>query len=244
MCQQLSNDKFICPICGNTDNHLLSVGSPHSVLSQLEVIGAGTRLQKCNICGSSDRDRLVYLFLRDHCHLFDYSGLGVKILHVAPEDPIARKILDIPRLHYIPIDSFEHGYDYPPYIKEMNLLALDLDDDSIDLIICNHVLQDITNDFKALNEIHRVLKPTGQAILQVPISHKFLNILEHEGDKDENYCTKRYGHRFHKRIYSYQGYVNRLSQAGFNVEVINLGLCYKEHSLNPNEHIFLARKTK
>ena len=242
MCLQPLNNQFICPICGSDDASLLPIGSPYPVLKHLEVIGAGTRNQKCSICGSSDRDRLVFLYLKDYYSLFDDEKINVKILHVAPEDSLAKLIISRPKLYYLPIDSFEHGYNYPRYVKEMNLLNLELEDNSFDLVICNHVLQDIKDDRKAMNEIYRVLKLGGIAILQVPISYKITSVLEHEGDKNEEFCIERYGQRFHKRIYSYEGYVNRLTSVGFHVEVIHLGKEYHRYSINHREPIFIARK--
>lgn len=241
MCRPLSNNQFICPICGNTDE-LLPVGSPFPILTKLEVIGAGNRYQKCSVCGSSDRDRLVYLFLRDHYGLFNNKNSNIKILHVAPEDALANKIMEVSNLQYLPIDSLEQGYRYPQYITKMNLQDLEIENNTIDLIICNHVLQDIKDDIKALSEIKRVLKTDGQALLQVPISHKIKDILEHAGDKDEEYCIHNYGQRFHKRIYSYQGYINRLLSIGFQVDVKYFGETYSSHSLNPIEPIFLVSK--
>ena len=38
-----------------------------------------------------------------------------------------------------------------------------------DVIICNHVLEHIVDDRKAMRELFRVIKPEGFAILQVPI---------------------------------------------------------------------------
>ena len=71
MCQLRYDKKFICPICGSSQWPLLSVGSSFPVLEELKVIGAGNRLQKCHGCKGSDRDRLVYLYLRDYECLFD-----------------------------------------------------------------------------------------------------------------------------------------------------------------------------
>jgi len=43
-----------------------------------------------------------------------------------------------------------------------------LEKDSFDLILLNHVLEHSDDVLKILNEVHRVLKPGGRAVIQVP----------------------------------------------------------------------------
>ena len=242
MLQKLCNNKFICPICGSTDFPLLKVGSPFSILSELQVIGAGIREQKCHGCYSSDRDRLVYLYLCDIEKIFDENNNQITLLHIAPENCIAKKIMELHTINYIPIDSFEHGYTYPSYIKSMNVLNLQLKDLSVDYIICNHVLQDISDDKKALSEIFRVLKKGGKAILQIPISPILPSILEHNNILTDDECEIRYGQRFHKRIYNESGYIQRLKNANFSVDVFSISRNYPNNSLNSLEKLFVVKK--
>ena len=242
MFQQLLDKKFHCPICGSTIHPLKSVGSPFPVLTELQVIGAGPRLQKCHGCSSSDRDRLVYLYLRDIEKIFSKDHASVSVLHVAPENCIAEKFLDNSQIRYSAIDSFEHGYDYPEYIEKMDLLDLKFEDNTIDIVLCNHVLQDISDDISALKEIYRVLVPGGKAILQVPISPVIDSIMEHKGYLSEEECIKRYGQRFHKRIYNTEGYIDRLKSIGFKVEEVKSSKYYPTESVNPKEILFIANK--
>ena len=102
MCQLHCDSNFICPICGDKTFPLLQVGSEFKVLSELQVIGAGSRLQKCHKCKGSDRDRLVYLYLRDYEDFFDAE---IKVLHVAPEDCIARAIMAHKNIEYIAVNT-------------------------------------------------------------------------------------------------------------------------------------------
>ena len=125
MCQQLLDNVFHCPICGSTISPLKSVGSPYQILTDLQVIGAGARPQKCHGCNSSDRDRLVYLYLRDVEKIFTKDHPQVSVLHVAPENCIAEKFMSNCNIRYTAIDSFEHGYDYPEYIEKMGLNAFE-----------------------------------------------------------------------------------------------------------------------
>lgn len=242
MYQSLLDNKFKCPICESTIYPLNRVGSSFPVLSELQIIGAGARPQKCHGCNSSDRDRLVFLYLRKIEKIFLEGYSKVSVLHVAPENCIAEKLINCPHIQYRAVDSFEHDYEYPPYIEEMNLLELKIDDCSIDIILCNHVLQDISDDISAFKEIFRVLAHGGKAILQVPISPVINKIMEHTGNLSEEECTKRYGQRFHKRIYNESGYIERLKGVGFKVEVLRVSDRYPNESINPKEVLFIAKK--
>lgn len=239
----LEND-FVCPICGDTIMPLLQVGSPYPILERLQIIGGGSRMQKCHGCGCSDRDRLIYLYLHDELKVHIPDSKIINVLHVAPEHQIAKWLMNIPHIRYTAIDSMEQEYVYPSYIVKMNLLNLAIDDNSIDLLICNHVLQDIVDDRKAMSEIRRVLRPNGQAILQVPISPKLDKIAEHTGEKPEEYCIEHYGQRFHKRIYNRDGYISRLKESGLNVAEVNISRRYPKHSLNKDESIYIATKKR
>ncbi len=241
MCQS-HYDKFNCPICGSNVYPLLPVGSDYEVIKTLQIIGAGRRFQKCHGCASNDRDRLCYLYLRDKLHFFKNGTHNIVLLHVAPEDSIAQKLMFIEGLQYIPIDSFEHGYSYPAYIQQMNLLYLDIPDESVDWVICNHVLQDIKDDTVALREIYRVLRRRGRAILQVPISPLLDEILEYPEELSPEQCCQLYGQRFHKRVYNEKGYVTRLESVGFEVETYQCSQGISRYGLNPNEKLFIVTK--
>lgn len=233
--------KYRCPICGDSTYPLLPVGSEFPVLQDLDVIGSGHRYQRCHKCKGSDRDRLVYLYLKHHTNMIDEDE-NCRFLHVAPENCLAHIFLNKKQMNYIPIDSFEHGYDYPHYLIQMDLLHLDIEDDTIDFVMCNHVLQDIADDKRAIQEIYRVLKPGGKAVLQVPISNMIDKTIEHTGELDFRQCEIRYGHRFHKRIYSQEDYLLRLSAVGFHTKVVKLENDVVINSLNSRERIYIAIK--
>jgi len=237
------NGKYCCPICGDTTFPLLPVGSEFPVLQELDVIGSGHRFQRCHRCKGSDRDRLVFLYLKHYTNLID-SDENYNFLHVAPEDCLARIFLNKKNLNYLPIDSFEHGYKYPNYLIQMDLLNLNISDNSMDYVMCNHVLQDITDDVKAMQEIYRVLKPEGTAILQVPISNKIAKTVEHIGEISYRESEILYGHRFHKRIYAQGDYLTRLESVGFKTNVISVTDNIILNSINPREKIFAVTKQK
>jgi len=51
---------------------------------------------------------------------------------------------------------------------KMDIHKMPFADRSFDVVLCNHVLEHVDNDIVAMQEIHRVLRPGGFAILQVP----------------------------------------------------------------------------
>ena len=54
--------------------------------------------------------------------------------------------------------------------RKIDITDINFEDNFFDVIICNHVLEHVKDDRKAMSELFRVLKPKGFAILQVPIS--------------------------------------------------------------------------
>jgi len=49
-----------------------------------------------------------------------------------------------------------------------DICDLPFTDNSFDVIFCNHVLEHIPDDTKAMNELYRILKPGGWGIFQIP----------------------------------------------------------------------------
>ena len=85
-----------------------------------------------------------------------------KILHVAPERalaPVFRKLFE-----YVSIDLDEKNA-----MMAMDVTELTFPSDSFDAVVCNHVLEHVYDDRKALSELYRVLKKGGWGSLQVPI---------------------------------------------------------------------------
>jgi ubiquinone/menaquinone biosynthesis C-methylase UbiE len=99
----------------------------------------------------------------------------------------------------------------------MSITDIKFPDNHFDIILCNHVLEHVPDDKKAMSELMRVLKPGGFGILQVPINLKSDDIQE-----DMRLSTadraKYYGSPDHLRFYSEKGYMQRLREAGFQVE--------------------------
>lgn len=115
----------------------------------------------CPVCGSRERDRLLYRFL-DVCR-DELSVSGGPFVHVAPEASIAELCREIADGDYVSVDLVRRDVDV-----RLDIHALPFRDNSIGAVVCNHVLQDVVDDRRCLTEIYRSLATNGWAILNVP----------------------------------------------------------------------------
>ena len=234
--------RWQCPLCGSKVRTLHPGGHEFPVLAQKRVIGAGVRPHcRCPVCKATDRERLLYLLLSQRTELF---SLPAQVLHVAPERELGALIRTKTNLDYLSADLRSKNV-----MANFDITNIPLENGSFDVLICNHVLEHIVDDAKALDELYRVLRTGGWGILQVPIM-----LAEQKTDEDPTVVGSeerkiRFGQSDHVRIYAID-YVERLKLAGFTVQVFEWWLESAEHfggSLNrygliENEPIFLVKK--
>lgn len=209
-------NKYECPFCKGHFRKFLPGGENLLFFKNKMIIGGGLRSNMlCPRCHSTDRDRLIHYYLKTNELI---SNHRYTLLHVAPE-PVLRKYLKKKaNLTYISGDKFERGYNgfyYNPDTISLDLTSLPFPDKCFDVIICNHVLEHIIDEAKALQEVHRVLKPKGWAILQVPIDSELNETLENKLFSDEE-RTLYYGQQDHVRLYGLD-YPARLETHKFKV---------------------------
>jgi len=186
-----------CPCCGTHQRTFL----PH-----------GTPLRKnarCWKCGALERHRLLYRYLKARTNLFTDR---LRLLHFAPEAILGGIFSQLPNLEYVTTD-----YCHPSKVK-MDITSLALQANSVDAIICVHVLEHIPDDRSAMAELRRVLKPGGWAIIQVPLCTERERTYEDFSITDPKQRFIHFGQEDHVRIYG-NDYRNRLEQAGFEVVV-------------------------
>lgn len=75
----------------------------------------------------------------------------------------------------------------------------------------------VVDDRKALSELYRILKPMGQGILMVPIVLGIEEIDEDPSITDIAERWRRFGQHNHVRLYSKRGFIDRVSDAGFQI---------------------------
>jgi ubiquinone/menaquinone biosynthesis C-methylase UbiE len=90
------------------------------------------------------------------------------------------------------------------------------EDNTFDVIFCNHILEHVADDLKALQELFRVLKPNGWGIIQSPINYNRKTTYEDKSIVTPEERTKHYGQHDHLREFG-ADYAQRLAKAGFDV---------------------------
>jgi SAM-dependent methyltransferase len=231
---------FQCPICNHRSKYLWISGHDEPVLRNYQVIGGGARYATCIWCKSLDRDRLLWLYLQHYTSLL--KSKHATLLHIAPEPCIQQKLQAQLGNNYVAGDKFEKGYKYAKgKTTYMDITQLAMPDDVYDYIICNHVLEHIPDDAKAMTELQRVLKPGGTAILQVPFSPILPQTLEDASVTSPEARLSQYGQSDHVRLYG-NDYITRLTKCGFIVAKTHIAEQYPNHALNLAEPLFVCTK--
>jgi len=235
------NYDYYCPFCKGYFKNFNSFGLDFPVLKEKYVVGGGYRLNTaCPNCSSSDRERLVYLYLKKKT---DILKKKIKLLHIAPEKHLSKIFISSDNIKYIQGDK----YNYSENTLKLDIAHIPFPDNEFDVIICNHVLEHVQNDRLAMSELFRVLKHNGWAILQVPVSLTLQKTYEDPNIISPKQREKAFGQSDHVRIYSKKNYINRLENTGFIVNIFNpfkenWNINIKKYAINPEEDIFVGLK--
>lgn len=196
----LRGKKYEDPIDGKTFRKFLpyGYGSPRA-----NVLSPSTL--------SLERHRLLWLYLTRET---DFFSKPLKVLHVAPEQAFYKRFKNQKNLTYITTDLYSPLADV-----KADLCALPFEDDSFDVIFCNHVLEHIPDDAQAMRELYRVMKKGGWGIFQVPQDINRAYTFEDDTIIDPAERTRIFGQYDHVRVYGLD-YFDRLRQVGFEVEEI------------------------
>lgn len=233
--------RFQCPFCKRSFGHLLPAGYYLPVFKEQRIVGAGYRLDAvCPGCGSLDRERLVYLYLKLKTNVFRGR---VRLLHVAPEKSLQNVLKALPNVTYVSTDLASVGV-----MVKMDLIRMAFPDNSFDVVICNHVLEHIHDDRQAMSEICRVVKPEGWAIIQVPISLALEKTYEDSEISLPEDREKAFGQEDHVRIYG-RDYRDRLERAGFRVKLYSFfrefgWLGVHKYALLKDENLYVCSKRR
>jgi SAM-dependent methyltransferase len=163
---------------------------------------------KCPRCGALERHRVLWLFLERETDLFERPGA---MLHVAPEYAFLRRLSRVEGLRYVTGD-----FDSPLADHELDVMDLPFEAESFDFLMCNHVLEHVRDDRRALAELRRVLKPGGWAILMCPVDRRRATTLEDPSVVTPADRHRVFGQADHLRLYG-RDYRERLAAAGFSV---------------------------
>jgi len=152
---------------------------------------------------------------------FNQNIEGRKILHIAPEMQIYNWLKSLSGFTYITGDKRTVGYRYPKDVIDLDITELPFEDSSFDVVICNHVLEHVKDDYQAIQEIYRILRPQGIAIVLIPIDKELERTIEEPDGKpfSPEERQKAFGQFDHVRQYGLD-YYERLHSKGFEVMII------------------------
>ena len=218
--------KFICPCCGGHFRKFLPYGEPVRANAV------------CPRCRCLERHRLIWLFLKNKTNFFITN---LRVLHFAPINFFQQKFQLLHDPNYISADLASNSVTI-----KMDITSIPFKDECFDRILCSHVLEHVTNDQKAMEELYRVIKPSGWVIIQVPINQS--KTVEDPTIISAKSRKKVFGHPYHVRKYG-SDFKNRLKNAGFIVKVSpypkELGEnAIRRYGLDPTENIYFCVKSE
>ena len=220
-------NKVECTVCGKHYRKFLPYGYVHPRENAL-----------CPNCLSLERHRLIQLYLQNKTAFYTSKP---KMLHVAPEYCFIKRFEKQLGEQYITADL-----ESPLAKVKMDVLAIPFPDNSFDVIFCNHTLEHVTDDIKAMQELHRVLKPTGWGIIQSPINYSRETTYEDDSITEPDERAKHFGQHDHLREYG-KDYAQRLQEGGFQVEEDSYVKTFspeeqKRYALPIDEILYIVRK--
>jgi len=197
----LRGNKFTDPIDGKSFKNFLSYGYEK---------------QRDNVLSPStlslERHRLLWLYLQNET---DFFSAKKKVLHFAPEQCFLKRFRKLDNLNYTTTDLLSPIADV-----KADICDLPFEDNSYDTILCNHVLEHIPDDSKAMKELFRVLKPGGYGIFQIPQDLNRETTFEDNTITDKAERAKIFGQYDHVRVYG-RDYFDKLRSIGFKVEEVD-----------------------
>lgn len=171
---------------------------------------------------SLERHRLFWLYLQNET---DFFSRPQKVLHFAPEQAFWQRFKNLPHLEYMTTDL-----NSPLAEVKADICNLPFESNHYDFIICNHVLEHIPDDTKAMQEIFRVLAPGGTAILQVPYDRNRAHTFEDDTITDPKKRTEIFGQYDHVRVYGLD-YFKKLNSIGFEVNPVDYTATLSEEEI-------------
>jgi SAM-dependent methyltransferase len=217
--------KVICPICGSKYKEF----DPFGVVER--------KNSKCCNCGSLERHRLQWLYLKTK----NLLNNKIKLLHFSPENCFYNIFSKIENIEYFPCSLSGEKTTIKVDIKD-----IPYKDNYFDAIICNHVLEHVDDDNLAMSELFRVIKKNGWGIFQVPINNNLDKTYEDLSITDPKIREIKFGQFDHVRLYG-KDYKEKLEKAGFTVNQDNYAQTFSEENsykfgISRSESIYFCTK--
>ncbi|HSI70037.1 MAG TPA: methyltransferase domain-containing protein [Gillisia sp.] len=197
----LRGNKYEDPIDGKTFRKFL----PYGYEKQRENVLSPSTL-------SLERHRLLWLYLKNETDLFRAK---LRVLHFAPEQAFYKRFRNLKNIDYTTTDL-----NSPLADVKADICDLPFEDNAFDFILCNHVLEHIPDDTRAMQELLRVLAPGGTAILQIPQDLSREITFQDDSITSREERAKIFGQYDHVRVYG-RDYFEKLRTIGFEVEEVD-----------------------
>ena len=214
---RLGTPRVECSVCAGRFRRFLKYG----VVSR--------RYALCPKCGALERHRWLSLVLRERG---PFEGRA-RILHISPAECL-EKMLRSNDVFYVAAQL------EPPADVCMDLERASFPDNSMDAVVCSHVLEHVFDDRAALREIRRILKHEAPAFVMVPFDRGLDTTFEDPTIKDPRERVRAFGQKDHVRRYG-RDYVDRISSVGFAVEVLKAPPDPKQ-GLQPSDEVLICRR--
>jgi len=176
--------------------------------------GYGT--QRPNVLSPStlslERHRLLWLFLKNETSFFKAN---FSLLHFAPEQCFYKRFKALTNIDYTTTDL-----NSPIADVKADICDLPFKENQFDVILCNHVLEHIPDDKKAMEELYRVLKPGGWGVFQIPQDLNRSITFEDDSITDKKERARVFGQYDHVRVYG-RDYFDKLRAVGFKVDEVD-----------------------
>lgn len=216
-----------CPICGCRRRRFLPYGYVRTRAGAL-----------CPRCLSLERHRLLWLYLSRETDLL--TSEYPHILHIAPEACFRKRLKKRHRERYVTADL-----ESPLADLHFDVQQIPLEDASVDVVLCNHILEHVADDRRAMRELWRILRPGGWGVVLSPVEHDHAATFEDDTVTDPAERTRLFGQYDHRRIYG-RDYADRLREAGFAVEEIDYAATLSDAERRlyalPDDRIFVVKK--
>ncbi|MBE6207940.1 MAG: methyltransferase domain-containing protein [Rikenellaceae bacterium] len=222
-------NRYECPLCGRRYRKLLPYGYVTSRENAL-----------CPHCLSLERHRLLWLYLERETTLFESLP---RLLHIAPEVCLMRHL----KPHYKSSPECYQTADLESPLADLHfdIQQIPLADESFDVVICNHLMEHVEDDLRAMRELHRILKRGGWGVLLSPVDLQRATTFEDDSITDPKERTRIFGQYDHRRLYG-NDFADRLREAGFEVEDLDYAarLTPEERTRYalPEDHIYVIHK--
>lgn len=222
----------LCPLCGCQRRKFMPYGYVTSRENAL-----------CPNCLSLERHRLLWLWLVRESDIGRGAMALPKMLHIAPEVALMRKF----RKMYASTPDRYVTADLESPLADMHfdVQQIPLEAESFDAVICNHIMEHVEDDHKALSELYRIMRRGGWGVILSPVELEREETFEDDTITDPAERTRIFGQYDHRRIYG-RDYAARLREAGFEVYDIDykneLSKAEQELYALPADHLYIVCK--